>query len=239
MPAARVPGRALLRAAAFGAAVVLPVVALAVAVRGGSGAVVRFDEATVAAATDVTRSSDTLRTALVGWQEVFAARWLNLVLVPAVGAWAWRRDELRDRVVWAGVTVAVGWGLQHLAKLVVQRARPVIDDAVAHAPGWSFPSGHAANTTTVAVVLTVLVWPVLGRAGRVAVPTVAGLLVALTVADRVLLGVHYPSDVVAGVLFGTAVAGASYLGWRRSPPDERHGTGRTAASAPTPEHLAP
>lgn len=228
MPAASASGRALLRAAAFGAAVVLPVVALAVAVRGGSGAVVRFDEATVAAATDVTRDSTTLRTTLVVWQEVFAARWLNLVAVPAACVWAWRRPELRDRVVWAAVTVAVGWGLQHAAKLLVQRARPVIDDAVAHAPGWSFPSGHAANTTTVAVVLTVLAWPALGRTARVVVPTVAGLLVLLTVADRVLLGVHYPSDVLAGVLFGTAVAGASYLGWRRSSPDARDVTDHPA-----------
>ena len=234
MPATRTSARALLRAATFGAAVALPVVALAVAVRGGSGAVVRFDEATVAAATDVTRSSDALRASLVVWQEVFAARWLNLVLVPAVGVWAWRRTELRGRVVWAGVTVAVGWGLQHAAKLVVQRARPVIEDAVAHAPGWSFPSGHAANTTTVAVVLTVLVWPVLGRTARVVVPTVAGVLVLLTVANRVLLGVHYPSDVLAGVLLGTAVAGASYLGWRRSSPAARDVGGRPASAESRP-----
>lgn len=230
MPAAR----ALLRAAAFGAAVAVPVVALAVAVRGGSGAVVRFDEAAVAAATDVTRSSDALRATLVVWQEVFAARWVNLVLVPVACLWAWRRTELRGRVVWAGVTVAVGWGLQHAAKLVVRRARPVIEDAVAHAPGWSFPSGHAANTTTVAVVLTVLAWPVLGRTARVVVPTVAGVLVLLTVADRVLLGVHYPSDVLAGVLFGTAVAGASYLGWRRGSPGERHATDGPALAEPRP-----
>ncbi|MBO3086880.1 phosphatase PAP2 family protein [Cellulomonas dongxiuzhuiae] len=220
MPAPRTPRRALVRAAAFGSAVVLPVIALAVAVRGGWGAVVRFDEDTVRAATDVTRASRALRWLLVAWQEAFSARWVDLLVVPAVCVWAWRRHGLRDRAVWAAGTVAVGWVLQLAAKGLVQRARPVIDDAVAHAPGWSFPSGHAANTTVVAVALTVLVWPLLGRVGRVLVPVTAGALVVLTAADRVLLGVHYPSDVLAGILLGLAIAGASYVGWRRDAPDE-------------------
>jgi membrane-associated phospholipid phosphatase len=212
--------RAVLRAAALGAAVTVPVVALAVVVRGESGAVVRFDESVVRAATDVTRGSEGLRLVLVVWQAVFAARWVNLLVVPAVCVWAWRRHGLRDRVVWCAATVAAGWVLQAAAKGLVQRARPVVEDAVAHAPGSSFPSGHAANTTVVAVALTVLVWPLLGRTGRVVMPVTAAALVALTAANRVLLGVHHPSDVVAGTLLGLAVAGASYVGWRRSVADE-------------------
>ena len=63
----------------------------------------------------------------------------------------------------------------------------------------------------------------LGRRGRVVVPVVGGTVTLLTAADRVLLGVHYPSDVVAGILLGTAMAGASYLGyqgWSPQPPTE-------------------
>lgn len=215
------PGRrrALLHAAVLGAVVTLPVVALAVAVRGEAGAVVRFDEAAVRAATDLTRRSESARVALVVWQEVFAAARINVVLVPAVCLWAWRRHGLRDRVVWAAGTVAAGWVLQLAAKGLVQRTRPVVEDALAHAPGSSFPSGHASNTTVVAVALTVLVWPLLGRTGRVVVPTAAGVVVVLTAADRVLLGVHHPSDVVAGILLGLAIAGASFVGWGRAAPD--------------------
>ncbi|MCM0638412.1 phosphatase PAP2 family protein [Cellulomonas wangsupingiae] len=223
--------RALLRAAALGAAVTLPVVVLAVVVRGESGTLVRLDEAAVVGATDVTRRSPTLRTVLLVWQEVFAARWLNLVLVPAVGVWAWRRHRLHDRVVWAATTVAAGWVLQLAAKGLVQRTRPVIDDAVAHVPGSSFPSGHATNTTVVAVALTVLVWPVLGRTARVVVPTTAGVLVLATAADRVLLGVHHPTDVVAGIVLGTAIAAASFVGFRHRA--AAPAGGRAPAATPT------
>ena len=74
----------------------------------------------------------------------------------------------------------------------------MVEDAVAHAPGSSFPSGHATNTAAVALTVTLLVWPLLGPRGRVVVPVVAAACILLTGLDRVMLGVHYPSDVVAG-----------------------------------------
>ncbi|WP_273653313.1 phosphatase PAP2 family protein [Cellulomonas fimi] len=213
MRATTVRRRALVRAATLGAVVALPVVVLAFLVRAQVTAVVRFDEAVIAAATDVTRADPTLRTALVVWQEAFRA-----VFVNAAGAlvclWVWRRHRLGTRALWAVGTLLAGWVLQLAAKGLVQRARPVVEDAVEHAPGSSFPSGHATNTAVVAVTLTLLVWPLLGRVGRVVVPAVAGLAVVVTAADRVMLGVHYPSDVVAGILLGVAIAGASYVGYR-------------------------
>ena len=55
------------------------------------------------------------------------------------------------------------------------------------------------------------------------VPAAVGLVVLATAVDRVLLGVHYPSDVVGGMAFGVAVAGASYLGYTGwSPPHPSH-----------------
>jgi membrane-associated phospholipid phosphatase len=200
--------RAVVAAAALG----LPFVLLALLVRARVNAVQPFDESTIRAATDLTRSQPGLRRALLAWQEAFRAGWVNLA-VTGVCVWAWRRRGLRTRALWAFATLMVAWGVQLVAKQVVQRARPVVEDAVAHAPGYSFPSGHAANTAAACAVLTVLLWPLLGRRGRVAVPTAAAVVVLMTAADRVLLGVHYPSDVVAGVLLGAAVTGASWVGY--------------------------
>lgn len=213
------PGRRhrLVRAATTAAAFGAPFVVLALVVRTEAAPVVAWDEAAVRAATDLTRKRPALLAALLGWEAAFRSVWVNAA-VSAVCLWAWRRHGLRTRAQWAFVTLMVGWGLQLAAKGVVQRTRPVVEDAVALSSGFSFPSGHAANTASAMTVLTVLLWPLLGRRGRVLVPALCGCAVLLTAADRVLLGVHYPSDVVAGVLFGVGVATASFVGYRGSTP---------------------
>ncbi|AEE47577.1 phosphatase PAP2 family protein [Cellulomonas fimi] len=230
MHATTVRRRALVRAATFGVVAAAPVLVLAFLVRGELSALVRLDTSVIAAATDATRARPGLRTALVAWQAAFQAVWVNLAGT-ALCVWVWRRHQLGTRALWAFGTLMAGWMLQLAAKGVVQRARPVVEDAVEHAPGSSFPSGHAANTTVAAVTLTLLVWPLLGRTARVVVPAVAGTLVLATAADRVLLGVHYPSDVVAGILLGGAIAGASYVGYRGF-----GGTTRPPADVPDVPH---
>ncbi|GAA4286062.1 phosphatase PAP2 family protein [Georgenia daeguensis] len=194
------------------ATLTVPVAVLAYLVRVQAGPVVDLDQSAVRVGTDLTREQPVVRALLLTWQTAFQARWVNLA-VTLLCLWVWRRHGLRTRALWAFVTLMLTWGLNLVVKTGVQRARPVVDEAVAYAPGFSFPSGHAMNTAAAGLVVTALVWPLLGPRARVAVPLVAGLLVVLTGIDRVLLGVHYPSDVVAGVVLGFAVAGGSYLGY--------------------------
>ncbi len=114
----------------------------------------------------------------------------------------WRRGSTRLAlyVVAARVgALVLSQGLKH----VVDRARPAFDAPVAEALGPSFPSGHALGSsvfwTTCAVLLMPRVrWPRLLLAGAV-------LVAVLVSASRVLLGVHYLSDVTGGLLLG--------LGW--------------------------
>ncbi|WP_248255987.1 phosphatase PAP2 family protein [Georgenia sp. EYE_87] len=209
-----VPSRArrILRAVVVAATLTVPVAVLAYLVRAQSGPVVDLDHSAVRAGTDLTREQPVVRVVLLTWQTAFQARWVNLA-VTILCLWVWRRHALRTRALWAFVTLMLTWGLNLVVKTGVQRARPVVDEAVAHAPGFSFPSGHAMNTAAAGIVVTALVWPLLGPRARAVVPLVAGLLVVLTGLDRVLLGVHYPSDVVAGVVLGCAAAGGSYLGY--------------------------
>ncbi|WP_034609973.1 phosphatase PAP2 family protein [Cellulomonas sp. URHD0024] len=204
--------RALLRAAAFGVAFTVPVALLAYLVRAQVDDVLRLDQRAIVAATAITRAHPELRQLLLAWQEMFQAKWLNLAAT-GLCVWVWRRHGLTTRALWAFLTIMAAWALQLGAKGLVQRTRPVVADAVAHAPGSSFPSGHATNTAAVAVTVTLLVWPLLGPRGRVVVPVVAAACVLLTGIDRVMLGVHFPSDVIAGFALGTALAGASYLGY--------------------------
>jgi undecaprenyl-diphosphatase len=94
----------------------------------------------------------------------------------------------------AGTAVLVG-----VAKLVVARPRPPVSGALVVAHGYSFPSGHAAQSVACYGALAVVAYDVVrGRRARVAVAAAAGLLAAAVGLSRIVLGVHWASDVVAG-----------------------------------------
>jgi membrane-associated phospholipid phosphatase len=138
---------------------------------------------------------------------------------------------------WTLVTV---WGAALLGlvlKVLVARTRPDLVDAVATAPGNSFPSGHALTSTVGSAVLLLLVMPLLhGRWRALAV----GVAVAIPVATgfaRVGLGVHFLSDVVAGELLGlawVATSTAVFRAWRHDV-----GLPRAPWTEAEPEELLP
>ncbi len=119
--------------------------------------------------------------------------------------------------IWAVTTVIVGGVIGLAVKVAVERARPMLPDPVSWAPGWSFPSGHALNAALGAVTLVLVLLPVLHGVWRV-VAWIAAALVSLTVAfTRVALGVHWVSDVVAGIILALVVVVATAAGfeaWR-------------------------
>lgn len=205
--------RGLLRAGVCAAGFAIPVAVLAYAVREKVTPVLDMDESVVKAATDVTRRHPTFRTGLKVWEYVFEPWRLYIGAAAALGL-VWWQTRLKTRVWWAGVTMVVAWGLQALLKLGVKRARPLVEDAVSHASGYSFPSGHGTNGAVVATAFTLLVLPVVKhRVARVVMPVSGALWVLMTCLDRVFLGVHFPSDVTAGTLLGVGMVLTSYFGF--------------------------
>jgi YegS/Rv2252/BmrU family lipid kinase len=90
-----------------------------------------------------------------------------------------------------------------LIKLAVGRTRPEWQVKDALLSSKSFPSGHAASVTALGGVLIVLVVMLVRRGNiRRLLYAVIGLVVVVVCLDRVLLGRHFPSDVVGGVLLG-------------------------------------
>jgi undecaprenyl-diphosphatase len=71
--------------------------------------------------------------------------------------------------------------------------------------------------------MTLLLWPVLSPVARRWLMAGLTAYVLLTALDRVFLGVHYPSDVLAGIIFGVGLGTASYagyIGWNPKRPDD-------------------
>jgi membrane-associated phospholipid phosphatase len=97
-------------------------------------------------------------------------------------------------------------------KSQIGRARPDIVDHLVIVSHASFPSGHSANSAIVYLTLAGLAQQVTpDRATRRYVMVVAILLVGAIGCSRVYLGVHWPSDVLAGWSFGTLWALAWWL----------------------------
>ena len=138
--------------------------------------------------------------------------WLILVGV-AVGVYVLQRGRVRA-CGFLAVTCLGGSFINTAVKLAVNRPRPVVDHEIATAFGKSFPSGHAMSSTIVyGAVLLVLLPAVRTRRHRHMVVGIAMALVLAIGSSRLLLGVHFVSDVVGGFTLGAAWLSASVAAW--------------------------
>ncbi len=108
----------------------------------------------------------------------------------------------------AAVALAGAALLNIAAKHAFARIRPALWDSISPETTFSFPSGHAMGSATLACVLIALAW---GTRWRWPVVVLAGAFVVAVGLSRVYLGVHYPSDILAGWAAATAWALAAYL----------------------------
>lgn len=138
------------------------------------------------------------------------------VFVVLGAAYCWWRRQWRLSLFLVATSLLGGF-VDSAVKILVDRPRPVVDHPVATALGKSFPSGHAMSSTIVFGALLVVFLPVVGPLARRAA---VGLAIALVLAigtSRLLLGVHFLSDVVGGYVLGVAwlaAATAVFETWR-------------------------
>ncbi len=113
---------------------------------------------------------------------------------------AWRRG-IGFIIAMAGTAMFVP-----LFKLILHRSRPI--ELYAGADAYSFPSGHATLTAVLFGICAVLIAHDLNRWLKATVFTVSATLVITIGFSRIYLGAHWMSDVLAGLLFGTAMVSA-------------------------------
>jgi undecaprenyl-diphosphatase len=138
------------------------------------------------------------------------------VVVAASTVYTWRSGAHRLTLYLLATTLG-GAIMSTAIKVLVDRPRPEVDHPIATAFGKSFPSGHALSSTVVygAVLLTFL--PVLtGRRRHAAVVATVVMVLAIG-GSRLLLGVHFLTDVAGGFILGLAwlaAATAMFEIWR-------------------------
>ncbi len=126
-----------------------------------------------------------------------------VVTVFAAGCLLLKRSFKMLRVI---LFAAIGGGvLDLLLKEIFSRPRPEIVPHLVNAEFWSFPSGHSVMSAAVYLSLAAIAAPVqTGSNIRRFIPISAVVIVLLIGISRIYLGVHYPTDVLAGWLLGTA-----------------------------------
>lgn len=124
------------------------------------------------------------------------------------------------------LAILSGWQLNNFLKAMVSRPRPAYPEAVHHMTSFSFPSGHAMISVLLFGSLTYILLPYLKtKAARRALLVGAVLLTLLVGFSRLVLGVHFLTDIAAGFAFSgfllLLILFADQREWFRKPPLNR------------------
>lgn len=150
-------------------------------------------------------SSPFLDRLMVGLSDIGGFLGMFLLVSGTLAYLAFRQQW--GRAAFFGLAAAGAEGGNLLLKAIFQRARPDLWPSPTPERDYSFPSGHAMGVVAVMAGLMVLAWPTRWR-WPVAI---LGTLFALAVSfSRLYLGVHFPSDVLAG--WGVSLAWVTALG---------------------------
>jgi undecaprenyl-diphosphatase len=174
------------------------------------GDTAKFDQSVLLALRNPADSSDPIGPA---WLEEAARDITSLGSYPVLGLvviaviFYLLMTQERAAALWVSVSVGGGVLLSNALKFAFDRPRPDMAPALARVFTTSFPSGHATLSAVSYLTLGALLAS-LHTSRRLKIYFV-GLALALTIAigvSRVYLGVHYPSDVLAGWCIGAAWA---------------------------------
>lgn len=124
---------------------------------------------------------------------------ITSLLVVAI-VWLKRNDYLGISVI--ALTVATGSIINKAVKNVIERPRPELEHLV-HVKSYSFPSGHAMMSMILYLLIAYFIAMIVHRRfGKWLTLIIFLLIILLMGISRIVLHVHYPSDVVAGFSLG-------------------------------------
>ncbi|WP_137598113.1 phosphatase PAP2 family protein [Paucilactobacillus kaifaensis] len=138
---------------------------------------------------------------LLTWYTTFFNT-LPMTIIVIIGSIIFALEHRINATLFFLLVPGIGSLINHFIKAIVARPRPTLDQLM-HYGGYSFPSGHAIGATLILGSVIVLVqYYVIVKWQRWLTNTILILMIILVGYSRVYVGVHYPSDVLAGFCLG-------------------------------------
>lgn len=144
-----------------------------------------------------------LTTGILGAITQLGSSLIAIPVVALVGYYGFQRwGDLTP--LWFMATVYSGhWLVSNGLKVLIDRARPTVEHLVGTTSS-SFPSTHAGTSAAIWAAAALVIGADRGTASRAALAGAAGMLAVSVAASRALLGVHWLTDVIAGLSVGLA-----------------------------------
>ena len=140
------------------------------------------------------------------WDRVFvviteAGGFPGTAIIGTLGALRlWRQGRIRAGWFW-GLSIGGAGLLNMVVKLFFRRERPALWQSISPEHDYSFPSGHSMLSASVALAILLLLWPTKWRIPALVFAIAWPICVGVS---RLYIGVHFPSDVLAGWCAGLA-----------------------------------
>ncbi|KPN72419.1 phosphatase PAP2 family protein [Neisseria sp. 83E34] len=126
-------------------------------------------------------------------------KWPAATLIAALIAWYELRNFRTNRAVFVILCAALPTAIMSAAKAFFSRARPEFWPRIVEEQSASFPSGHSTFAAALATTIVILCWHSPYRAWIIFGAFTFALMAGFS---RIILGVHYPTDVLVGWLTG-------------------------------------
>lgn len=122
-------------------------------------------------------------------------------------------------VLFLAITMTTCGLAMPLLKNIFRRERPNFYRLI-EISGYSFPSGHTTSATTMYLTLAIILLSIMKKLNKYFVFSIAVLGIVIIGSSRIYLGVHYPTDVMAGICLGISIVSTVYCLYYSNPSEE-------------------
>ena len=140
---------------------------------------------------------------------IIADTYQSAIITILIVAFLYIKKHYREALFLAITMSACGIAMP-LLKNIFCRERPDFYRLI-EISGYSFPSGHTTSATTMYLTLAIVVLSIMNKLNKYFIFSIAVIGIVIIGSSRIYLGVHYPTDVMAGICLGISIVSTVYV----------------------------